>query len=53
MMLFACAAASPSIMVGPLSMSGCWNFHSRQGAPATRAGVRPGFEGVWRGVACG
>lgn len=27
--------ASDSVMAGPLSMGGWWNFHSRQGAPAT------------------
>lgn len=35
MMSSACVIALPSIMVGPLSSGGCWNFHSRQGAPAT------------------
>jgi hypothetical protein len=27
-------AAFDSFMAGPLSLDGCWNFHSRQGAPA-------------------
>ncbi len=29
-------AALDSVMAGPLSLDGCWNFHSRQGAPVTQ-----------------